>query len=488
MKKYFILLISLISIAGIQAQNLNASLSYSRFYNPELGPYVETYLSVEAAGVQVVALEDGKYQAGVNLLLMFKRNDSIIDFSKTQLKSPLMDDTLHLDYSFLDQQRFFIPNGKYTLEIEFQDANIDKEPSKAKVEIDLNYTPENIQISDVEFLESYTKSSEWKINTKNGIDMVPRISSFFANVEEPMTYYAEIYQADKKLGSGEKFLFTAYISDTQNQDVVNNLIVRKKMDAQEVNVVLSKFDLSSLASGNYYLNIEAKNKNNELLAANKTFFQLSNPNISFDQALLAQLEAQNTFVDKFGNDSLNELIESVYPIASPTERAFIKNSLKDVDENQKRKFLLFFWQGKDAYHPEKAWQEYNIEVIKTNRSFGNKYTPGYATDRGRVYLQYGPPNTISDQEYEAGGGSHQGSVPYQIWHYYEVGNQRNGKFVFYNPHLVPNGYTLLHSNVIGEISNPHWQSYLHRDQLETIDPPNNDRYYGRSGELYNDPR
>ncbi len=488
MKKYILVLIALAFIGGIQAQKLNASLSYARFYNPELGSYVETYLSVEAAGVKFVAVEDGKYQAKVNLLLMFKKGDSIVDYSKTQLSSPISEDTLNLNYSFIDQQRFFLPKGNYTMEIEFSDASNAIDPSTASIDINLDFNTEKIQISDVEFLSSYNKSKDWKINTKNGYDMVPHVSTFYGETEKSITFYAEIYQTLKVLGADAKYLLSVYVANASDMVLVNDLIIRKKVEAQEVNVILSQFDISKLASGNYYLVIEIRDKENKVLDANKSFFQLSNSDVQFDQDLLSQISAEQSFINNFPEDSLNALILSVFPIAEPMERSFIKNSLKSANEQQKRKFLIYFWSKRDELNPKLAWQKYQLEVIKVQKSFANSYEAGYATDRGRVYLQYGPPNTISDQEFESGGGRHEGSVPYQIWHYYVIANQSDGKFVFYNPHLVPNGYTVLHSNVVGEISNPHWQGYLHRNQLESLDAPENDRYPGRSGELYNNPR
>ena len=41
--------------------------------------------------------------------------------------------------------------------------------------------------------------------------------------------------------------------------------------------------------------------------------------------------------------------------------------------------------------------------------------------------------------------------------------QSNVKFIFYNPHLAPGDYRLLHSTAIGELSNPQWQRELYRN-------------------------
>jgi GWxTD domain-containing protein len=488
MKKLIYTFLLAMMAASLSSQNMNANLEYLRFFSPEFGPYVETYLTVNMRGLQLEEIEKGKFLSKVNLLLIFRNKDSIVSFSKTQIHSPIIEDTTNLNFNFIDQQRFFLPNGKYFLDIEFGDAIRNKEPFKTTGNFELEFESEKIQFSDFEFLDSYEPSDGIKVNTKNGYDMVPYVGNFFGTRDSILNYYAEFYNADKILGAGEDLLLMAYISSADNDEVNNNYVVRKKVKAEEVNVVLSSFKLTNLPSGNYYLVIELINRENEHIVAQKKFFQLSNKNINYSKSIIDEIASGGTFVNQFSNDSITQLINSLFPIADANERSFLKYQLPEVNLEEKQKFFYYFWQKVDPYAPENAWRTYHAEVLKTNRSFGNKYTPGYATDMGRVYLQYGPPNTISDQEYESGGGRHEGSVPYQIWHYYEIGNQRDGKFVFYNPHLIPRGYELLHSNVIGEISNAHWQTYLRRNQLESIDTPENDTYGGRSGELYNNPR
>jgi len=50
------------------------------------------------------------------------------------------------------------------------------------------------------------------------------------------------------------------------------------------------------------------------------------------------------------------------------------------------------------------------------------------TDRGRVYLKYGPPNIISRKLYEPS------SYPYEIWHYYVLGDNQRNKNSFFITH------------------------------------------------------
>ena len=89
-----------------------------------------------------------------------------------------------------------------------------------------------------------------------------------------------------------------------------------------------------------------------------------------------------------------------------------------------------------------------------NERYGSKVIEGFRTDRGRVYLRYGPPNTITEEPYDPQ------AYPYEIWHYYEIGQQTNVKFIFYNRDLVTNNYELLHSDYIGELHDPAWQMKL----------------------------
>jgi hypothetical protein len=93
-----------------------------------------------------------------------------------------------------------------------------------------------------------------------------------------------------------------------------------------------------------------------------------------------------------------------------------------------------------------------MQVKIAEFNFKTPVKKGYQTDRGRIYLEYGPPNTRSERPSEPS------TYPYEIWHYYTLSNsQRNKKFVFYSPDMVTNDYFLLHSDAIGEIHNYRWQ-------------------------------
>jgi hypothetical protein len=124
-----------------------------------------------------------------------------------------------------------------------------------------------------------------------------------------------------------------------------------------------------------------------------------------------------------------------------------------------------------------------VKVVK--REFGTSIRRGYQTDRGRVFLQYGPPNNRTASLHEPS------AYPYEIWHYYRIGTQNNRRFVFYLPDLVTNDYTLLHSDANGEIIDNQWQLRLHKRDTQTNNFDNNNvnpTYGGRANDLFNTPR
>jgi GWxTD domain-containing protein len=150
-----------------------------------------------------------------------------------------------------------------------------------------------------------------------------------------------------------------------------------------------------------------------------------------------------------------------------------------------QRFFYSFWEKRDQANPSQAWNNYKQEVEKVNKSYGTLIERGYETDRGRVYLQYGPPNNINKQDREPS------NYPYEIWHYYVLGNQSNRKFVFYNPDLVTNDYTLIHSDANGEIYDQRWQMKLQKrsNQSRDLDKEKSpDHFGGRSDEIYTLPR
>ncbi|MGC8866416.1 MAG: GWxTD domain-containing protein [Bacteroidales bacterium] len=485
MKKIWIILgLSLLSL-NIQAlgKTLSASLNFATFYSPVDGTFVETYLSVAGQSVNYVRTDNGTFQATVEVLMIFRQDDKIATFRKYELKSPEITDTSFVTFSFLDIQRIPLSIGKYTFEIKISDLNNAGKSFKGEIPLEIYFDHDTVVVSGIQLVESYSKTEQETALSKHGYDLVPRVSTFFPQETNRLIAYYEIYNTDKVMGSGQKFLSIVYISNHESGYRLPQFSRAKRMEAQPVLVQFNEFDISKLPSGNYDLTVEIRDRENRLLALNTLFFQRSNPGFVPDFLSFDSLETKSSFASRIKNaDSLRQVIKSFRPIAADYEKIFIDQGLKTAPIEVMQAYIYSFWKNRSDSDPETAFNRYMEQVRKVQALFGTRYLKGYDTDRGRIYLQYGPPDAINENPYDAGAISTLsdneinrgvgGSVPYQIWQYYQIKNQRNRFFVFYNPHLVPGGYVLLHSDVQGELYNPMWQSELKRKPIEDIDAGN----------------
>jgi len=124
-------------------------------------------------------------------------------------------------------------------------------------------------------------------------------------------------------------------------------------------------------------------------------------------------------------------------------------------------------------------------VKLVNQKFSTRIKRGYETDRGIVFLRYGPPNTIAESYFEPS------AYPYEIWHYYELRNQRNKKFVFYSRDRITNDFDLIHSDATGEIANYRWKLDVLKRTTDGYDLDQQDvdaHWGGRIDTYFRDPR
>lgn len=465
MKKFpiIIVLILLIGMASVKGGNLWAYLTYATFNSPE-GPYIETYLAVDAKSVVFIRLDEGGFQGTVNILMTFKQNSEIKAFKKYELKSVTVADTNNLDFHFIDQQRFLLPNGTYEFEVQLSDQNKEAEVTPYSQTVSINFPKDKPAVSGIELVKSYSRSESVSEINKSGYDLVPYVYSYYPQDESKLTFYCELYNMGKQVGEGEKYLLSYYVETLENKQKVKGLARVKKETAKKITAVLADLNIVNLPTGNYNLVVEARDQQNQEMASRKLFFQRSNPYARLTIDDLASSDPVNSFVEQYTNiDSLREYVTSTYPISSALEKNFLKGNLKTASLEVLQQYFLGFWQRRNAKDPESDWKAYKYMVKVAEHNFGTPVKRGYQTDRGRVFLQYGAPNVRAERYNEPS------NYPYEIWQYYTLTNQSNRKFVFYSPDMVTSDFFLLHSDAIGEIHNARWQVDLRSRMYQTID-------------------
>ncbi len=131
------------------------------------------------------------------------------------------------------------------------------------------------------------------------------------------------------------------------------------------------------------------------------------------------------------------------------------NQYKKLNDSEKGNFILNYWKSKDP-NPSTPENEYLLKVIEkfnyANKNFSWSDQPGWKGDRGRVLIKYGMPTNIESHQSEPN------TVPYEIWTYQL---EKNYFFVFADRRTTGK-YTLIHSDMIGEVSDPSWINLIRK--------------------------
>ena len=494
MKK--ILLVSLMVLLGVtvsaqQKKALNSYISYATFNMPgdDTTPYIETYITFDKGSLAYIKNDNGQFSATINVTIMFKQGESIKNFGKYSLSSPSVADTANISGFFMDMQRYSLPNGTYSLEVVLEDENNKNEkPFKVEDQLIMDF-PDKFCFSSIIGLESFSKADKESSMSKNGYNLIPMIMPFYPETMNKLTFYAEIYNAKKQLGDNEKYLLNTYICAFENNAKLNNYYFTKRMTAKDIDVIINSMDITNLPSGNYYLVIEARDRNNEVVGLNRYFFQRSNPYYQIDNTMLASINTDEVFSGQIKDlDTIREYIRTLSPISTLVEKDYAEELIKTDDITTMQQFFYTFWSSRNRVDPKQAWLDYYAQVQRVNASFKTINGKGYASDRGVVFLKYGAPDRIVQSYNEPG------AYPYEIWHYYTLGNQRNKKFVFMTLDIVTNDFKLIHSDAVGELNNFRWTNEIYQRTYGTyndygVDEAVNPNSYGdRARDYYDNPR
>lgn len=456
-----------------------AYFNYHIFYTPDQKPYLVTSLQFSAGSFKYRNNGDG-LKATAEITQIFRSGDSIVFVDKYRLNSPVALDSVVED--FYDVQRYGLAPGIYNYELTILDVITGESVEGAQpIEI-LPFSEDRVSISDVQFIEAAYKSPEQSNFVKNGYFMLPYMTNYFPPDISKIAFYFEVYNAEKIIGSGQRYLVSYAVSDYAKNNVVKGIFDFQGQPVQPVTPVLAYLSIEDLPSGEYDLVISVVNTQNDTLLTETVYFQRRNITEQIDLTAMDQAKIDLYFNHAVPHDSIPYYLGSLMPISPGFEYETIRNMLKGTDTTMMERYFYAFWLKTAPEDPFAAWVNYKSQVYYCEKMFGTQIKAGYETDRGRVYLKYGAPDAVMDRPNEPS------AYPYQIWQYYRIGQRSNQRFVFYNPDLVTNDYPLLHSTMQGELQNYRWEHDLHKrdSPFTNIDDPNdgNMLHYGGNVKTY----
>jgi GWxTD domain-containing protein len=486
-KVFFSLSLLTISITGFG--QIDALFDHKVYYEPTTWkPYIETYLSINGNSIVLSPISNKESAGEIGIVLTLEKNNQVINFSKYDLTSPAFS---FKDYkTFYDLQRLSIDTGIIDLTITLTDLNGDlTKVDTAKLNVNVpNIEKDSIHLVALELISSLTKDTTNNILQKVGYNIVPQLLKYYPENENILRFYTECYFPTLLNDSTRNLVLRYYIKPEGNSTVKLAMNAPKRITTGNILPILGQMNLETVPSGNYDLVLEVISQEQKIIAKTSTKIFRNNP-----KAMLTVSGDPNTLIKEsfIGGiedyDTLKNYIDCLRPIADNDEKKIIDDEFNNPKTSSIIKMQLFFyhfWYARNSLTPSESWVKYRQDVNRVNKAYGNNFRKGYESDRGIIYLKYGPPNTVSDKVEPS-------AYPYEIWFYQRVGNFSNKRFVFYSPTLIANDFVLLHSDMIGEVRNPNWVKEIYRrtENSSWGNSNNSNGHWGSKAEdLFNNPR
>lgn len=450
MNKIIFFALMLISATAVRA--LEAGVSYCVFKS-ETSAYVEVYLYVDGGSVEFAVGPDSSLQAGVEVVLYFKQQDQIVRIDKFALHSPRMRQPEH----FMDIKRYALPDGDYELTAELSDLHRTDNKKSYQSLLSVRMAGQDLLQSGIQLLAAARPDTSDNSFCKNGIYMEPLARHTYGKAASELIFYHEIYHSDRVLA--DDFLVT-YRVETATADASRTvLIAHKRRSPAPVVPLLLPMDISSLPTGDYRFVVEIRNRAQELKSRREMAFRRENPYLRSASIHPDSIRVEEEFVGSLSQDELRLGLRALTPHLAGKEQEALHQLIKSDSIKAQQVYLFRYWIQKNPNAPEAAYRQYMKIVLAVDQTFVSGFRRGFETDRGHIYLKYGPPDDIDTREQEPS------APPYEVWSYYQfpATRQNNVRFIFYNPSLAPGDFVLLHSDAIGERQNPQWLRDLYRN-------------------------
>lgn len=445
--------------ASSMGQGMKIMLNHKAYCTDKIQPYIEFTFRVGGNTVAYALNAEQRYEAEVLINVDVLQDNKVVKNLHYILGSETFADSV-VDGrpDFGDIQNLPVDNGDYYLSFTFKDLHGDTTSINYIDFISVHFPKDSICTSGIDLLSDVRTAEPGDLYAKYGFSMTPLFYNYAGENIYNLPFVMEVYNTEKIIGKNKQFLAKCYIEFLENHRLATPQSIQVlNIKTAPVALVFGRFNIYQLPSGNYNLVTEIMDMDSTVYCVNRCFFQRSNPGMSLKLETYNDVSVENTFVAAITDrKQLEDYAASLYPIATSMERDFFDKRLKKIDFDMLQKFFYSFWLTRNPNDPEGAWFEYQKKVEFVQKTFGSKLVKGYRTDRGRVYLQYGPPNDIKDAPFDPA------TYPYQVWHYYHLQDQNNVKFVFWCPAEVTNDYELLHSDKVDEPHEPSWQMRLYK--------------------------
>lgn len=483
----------LILCCSLPAKGIDAVVSHTLFYMKDTGktsiikPYIEVYWQINPLSLKYTRTGQ-MISAKIKTDIVFRNAAGIIDEAHFLQQTPQK--TIEKDAAnenIIDLHRFVLPNGNIKMYVTLTDALDSNNRYSYTDSFNIDQPAIQPLLSGIQLLDTFYASTAAGRYQKNDYQQIPLCANFYDDNRKALTYYAELYNAKTVEKDELPLIKVVTITKKETESIAGNLVKKDTLKINEVTPLLGTFDITTLPSGNYNLNVTILNNSSKPVTNATVFFQRYSTYKKVDTAVVSQhsdvveninvLNLGETFVGKYSLAQIKSILKMLLPFSDHDGIQTISGFLKRPNETYMRYYVYNFFSAINKENPEKAWEAFTVKIKEVNKLFSTGSNAGYETDRGIIYLRYGPPTDRAVVENETG------TYPYEVWQYNTATSgithkkTANAVFLFYRPSDMLDDFRLLHSTVPGEPRNTSWRDYLYTKGTEG-------RFIGSKAEQY----
>ncbi len=351
-----------------------------------------------------------------NVIMPFKvldlqHPDSLVDTVYRQFTLPSFSYAAKQQVSFVVQFGTYLPEGKFKYRIEALSGE-KRGATEAVLEID----KEDYGMSDILLASEITVDTVGDYLIKGNLRVIPRPSRSYDMRFKNLCFYYELYEITPE---ADTLTATYQVLDSEGKTYRKiSRSIEKLFPAQAMNCGIN---IESFDPGAYSLVVTISDDGSNVVAQKQVAFTITRPQRK-----------------KISYEGMPYYDQVRYFLSSSEYREF-----QSLPDEGKKLFL------------DRFWQTYNYYEIADRFEYANQHyhhgdTPGNQTDRGRIYIKYGPPDEIDlplPMELEE-------SRPYEHWQY-----PNGDQFIFVDIHGT-NDYVLVWTDALDERSQPTLYRYL----------------------------
>ena len=453
-----------VALAPVQAQTGGSDLSIyagvSYYPNPSYDSLVpvEFSFTLNRSDFEFFKPDsaDNRYYARIFAEVKLLGDDGFpVDSAKTYFSSSVADtaEASKSGYRLFNNLVLRARPGHYTARLTVIDAVSKKEGSVFYDYVNVPHiNRENLSIggTSVAYAVSRvdTSAAGYDNLVKNGFRVLTNPLAVFSTEDTVMYIYGEIYHLAYDSARGSKYQL-AYRVDTEFGEEFRNFGYTFVDKPGKSAAVIQSFDISGWPAGNYNLVMAVTDTVSHEDATATIPFKIVSPT-----RILAAMTTRGTF-DPYDTLDLQAKENLVAYMLTPAE----KQVFSGLSPDGKLNYLSQYWREHDS-DPTTERIENRNEMIEryqyVNRVYSTNVagTNGWSTDRGRIYMTYGPPEKHEDFPSPLSGN------PYSVWWYF---SKREGSVFVFEDKYGYDDYLLVHSNVEGERFDKIWDQRLKQD-------------------------